>query len=433
MRWKGLLIALCVALIIVPVTGAGASYMPGTGPYDVQEVVFPGYVFDDEVLNASSAVLLDINSGAALFAMNADEIYGPASLSKIVTLALAYDALEAGEVSPDDEVPISEDAWAVNVPGSNMFIEVDTEVPLHELMRGMIVASGNDACVAVAEYLAGSEDRFVDRMNDKVVEIGMTDTELRTVHGLHAEGQQITPRDVARLVRYFWSNYPEAEDITTEKTFSYGGIEQSNRNGLLFRDDRVTGLKTGYTDESGYHFVATARDGDEHYAAVVMGVGAGEDISEQEGTAQREADAERLLNWAFDTFTRVETDLSPAIPADMTVYKGEQREVQLTTAPQRLTVTVPEGSEDDIFLEASLADELIAPLSADDPVGYVEAFWRPGGAADDDDEEEDDGEDADDSIRLAEATVHPAADVQAGGWWRRMWDSILLFFSRLLD
>ncbi len=426
MRWTGIVCILCLTAVVAAPAGVAASWMPGSGPYDVEKVVFPGHVFDAERLTASSALLLDINSGAVLFEMRPDESYGPASLSKIVTLALTYAALDEGEISLDDEVLISERAWSVNVPGSNMFIEAGTEVSMETLMRGMIVASGNDACVAVAEHISGTEDSFVSRMNELVRDIGMEDTVLHTVHGLHAEGQQITPRDVARLVRHFWLNYPEAEEITTERWFSHEGIEQPNRNGLLFRDDRVTGLKTGYTPESGYHFVATARDGDEYYAAVIMGVGKGEDITEQEGSEAREADAQRLLDWAFDTFTRTEVDLTPVLPAEMRVYRGQEREVRLRTEPENVAVTVPEGQYEHIYLEANLADELEAPVSRDDPAGGVQVFWRP-----DADAEEEDDDVGDERVLLAEAAVHPAEEIEPGGWWRRMWDSIVLFFTRL--
>ncbi len=412
-------VAIVVTLfMVVGLLGSSveASWLPAP-PYEVVSRSFPGHTLNPDSFEAASVIVMDIRTGALLFEKAPDASYGPASLSKIVTLALAYRAIEEGRAAYDDMVLVSERAWAANVPGSKMFIEVGEEIPLETVMTGMIVASGNDASIAVAEHLAGSAEVFVDRMNDMARELGMRDTYLGTVNGLPAEGQRVTPRDIARLVRYFSMTFPQSEEITTQESFTYAGITQPNRNGLVFRDERVTGLKTGYTRESGYHLVATARDGDDHYAAIIMGIGAGiEDQSEPEAIATREREALAVLNWAFDNFTMHAVNVEPALPEDVRVYGGEPLSIPVRVGEEP-AVIVPEGTEDQIRVEVSLGEVARAPLSREDVIGTLNLYWEPS--------------DDDEPLHLGLWTVHPAQDVERGSWWRRMIDSILLFFQRL--
>lgn len=393
----------------------------GRQPPEVERTVFPGHTFDPELLTAPSAVLLDINTGMILFDKEVEEAYAPASLVKIATLALTYAAIDEGRASRDDTVTVSEKAWAAVVPGSKMFIEVGDEVSLGTLMEGMIVASGNDACIAIAEHLAGSEDRFIGWMNDLAGDLGLDDTVFGSVHGLPAEGQVITPWDVARLVRHFCLTYPQAQEITTQTSFTYGGISQPNRNQLVARDPRVTGLKTGRTFDSGFHLVATAQDGDEHYAAIVMGIGAGEDMADETGAQLREADASMLLDWAFEEFARVTVDLGRKIPETVTVYKGREREVAVRVEPPEPVITAPAVAEDRIEVRVSIEDVSIAPLSRSDTVGTAAAYWLPNA--------ESNGEE----ILLGRWDIHPTEDIEAGNWWRRLWDSVILLFRGLVS
>ncbi|MFO8059213.1 MAG: D-alanyl-D-alanine carboxypeptidase family protein [Bacillota bacterium] len=416
-RWPAAFLTAAVLVFTALAFAPPAGASPAQG--EVVSQSFDGHVLDPESLEASSAILLDIRTGALLFEKAPDEPYGPASLAKIVTLALTYAAIEQGRVAPDDLVLVSEKAWSANVPGSKMFIEVGEQIELGTLMTGMIVASGNDACIAVAEHLAGSEEVFVGRMNDLVQQLGMEETVLGTVHGLPAEGQRTTPRDVARLVRFFTLTYPQAEDITRQESFTYATITQSNRNGLLFRDERVTGLKTGYTRESGYHLVATAREGEEYYAAIVMGVAAGEDLPENVAAPIREADAQLLLDWAFDTFDRSAVKTDDALPEEVRVYGGRERTVGIRTGEEP-EVTVLAGTEDQIRVEVSVEESPVAPLSRDAVIGTLRVYWEP--------PEESDGAE---SVHLGEWNLYPAEEVERGSWWRRLVDGILLFFQRL--
>ncbi len=411
-------IAVLVLVSVASFSPVQASWLP-SDPNEVVSRSFGGHTFDADVLEARSAILLDIHTGALLFEKEADVSYGPASLAKIVTLALTYRAIEDGRACPDDLVLVSERAWAMNPElrrSSLMFIEVDEEIPLETLMTGMIVASGNDACIAVAEHLAGSVEVFVGWMNQMVQELGMGDTYLGTVHGLPAEGQRIIPRDVARLVRFFTLTYPQAEEITRQESFTYAGISQDNRNGLVSRDERVTGLKTGYTRESGYHLVATARDGGQHYAAIVMGVAAGEDVPETVAGPIRERDAQLLLDWAFDTFDRHTVEVGAALPTEVRVYGGQPRTVAVGVE-EHPAVTIPTGTEDSIRIGVSVAPFPVAPLSAEDVIGIVELYWEAPAESE--------------PVHLGEWTLHPAGEVERGSWWRRMVDRLLLFFLRL--
>ncbi len=408
-----LLIILFAALSAAPAWGRGSA--------QVESTPFPGHTFEAELVTAPSAILLDVNTGRILFEKDPGEAYAPASLVKIATLALTYAAVDEGRAARDDTVTVSENAWAAAVGGSVMFIEVGDEVSLGTLMEGMIVASGNDACIAIAEHLAGSEGRFIGWMNDLAGELGLQDTVFGSVHGLPAQGQVITPRDVARLVRHFCLTYPQATEITTQTSFTYGGISQDNRNRLVARDPRVIGLKTGRTFDSGYHLVATAQDGDEFYAAIVMGIGAGEDMSEATGSRLRETDASMLLDWAFEGFDRISLDLADELPPTVTVYKGREREVQLRVEPSRPAITAPNGTEDQIEIRVCLEEVAIAPLSEGDVIGTASAYWLS--------QPEGDG----DEILLGRWDIHPARDVEAGNWWRRMLDSVILFFRGLVS
>ncbi len=405
------LLGVMMLVVLLFSTPAGAD----TADYDLRDRVFPG-VAPPMQLQANSAMVVDLVTGDILFEENADERMGPASLVKIATLALAFEALSEGTVSLEDQVPISERAWAANVPGSKMFIEVGDEIPLDLLVQGVAVASGNDASIAVAEYIGGNEDAFVNAMNRLGDRLGMDNTQFRNSHGLPAEGQYTTARDMAKLARYFSLRFPEAERYTSQKEFVYG-VETPHEhwNGLLFTDERVVGLKTGYTSESGFHLAATARDGDRHYLAIVMGIGKENTMDYPEGTATRENEAGGLLDWAFDTFVLATLDLSDTLPGEVRVFGGNPQYVPLKASKVQ-NLTLPKGAEEEIAYAVDIDSPLRAPLSMDDPVGTVEAHLEIGG-------------DPDARYHLGEWHVYPERAVPYGGLWRRFIDWLILLFS----
>ena len=233
----------------------------------------PAVVPDAPQLAAKGYVLMDYHSGEVLAENNAHERLNPASLTKMMTSYVIGQEVERGNISMDDDVVISENAWAKNFPGSSkMFIEVGTTVKAEELNRGIIISSGNDACVAMAEHVAGSEDAFVDLMNRWGETLGMDSSHFSNAHGLDSTDLYTTPYDMALLAQALIRDVPSEYRIYKEKAFTYNGITQYNRNGLLWdKSLNVDGIKTGHTDGAGYNLVTSATEGDMRLIAVVMG------------------------------------------------------------------------------------------------------------------------------------------------------------------
>jgi len=239
-------------------------------------------------LNVHSAILMDIRTGRILAAQNANAPIQPASITKILTLYLADEAIRDGRVQPGDQVKISRKA--VRTGGSKMFIEAGSEIPLEELLKGMAVVSANDASVAVAEYIGGDVKRFVARMNRKARQLGMTRSFFKNPNGLPARGQFTTARDMLILARDYLQRFPESLDLHSQQYYTYRDITQRNRNSLLRYYPNADGLKTGWVRKAGYHIVATAKRGETRLIAVVMG-------AKTSGIRARET--ERLLDEGF--------------------------------------------------------------------------------------------------------------------------------------
>ena len=216
-----------------------------------------------------SAVVMDADTGRILFAENADRPVQPASVTKVLSLYLVYEALGEGMVTLQDRVMVSKKAWRTR--GSRMFLETGSEVSLEELIKGVCVVSANDAAVALAEYIAGDTDRFVDRMNAKARQLGMLHSRFKNPHGLPARGQTTTARDIAILSRDYLRRFPQSLQIHSTQSLTYHNITQHNHNLLLTRYPGTDGIKTGFVHASGYHLAATAVQGDIRLIAVVLG------------------------------------------------------------------------------------------------------------------------------------------------------------------
>lgn len=264
------LIVVAVLLLPAPITLAGEPLNP-----------FPVAV--------RAAVLMDAQSGELLYAQDPNERIPPASLTKVLTLFLTFDAIQQGRADLDDIVPISKKASRTR--GSKMFLKAGDQVPLEELIKGIAVDSGNDASVAVAEYLEGSERVFVAKMNEKLRALGIQHTRVETVHGLPARHQYTTAADMAVLARAYLQAYPEALRYHQLTSYTYRNLSQENHNKLLFQDPSVDGLKTGYTRKSGYNLLATAKRGNQRLIAVVL---------KAKSPTIREEEALRLLNFGFE-------------------------------------------------------------------------------------------------------------------------------------
>jgi D-alanyl-D-alanine carboxypeptidase (penicillin-binding protein 5/6) len=308
-------------------------------------------------VDVRSAVLMDANSGEFLYGQNPDERLNPASFVKLLTLFLIFDAVDQGQVVLEDKVWISEKAWRTG--GSKMFVRQSNRVPLVELVRGIAVVSGNDACVAVAEFLQGNEQAFVEKMNQKIREIGLENTQFQTVNGWPAPEQYTTARDMAIMAREYIQSHPQALEYHKLKHFSHEGIRQNNRNGLLWRDPSVDGLKTGHTEKAGYHLLATAKRDEQRFIAVVM---------DADTEPIREREALRLLNYAFRNFVSVRLFQKGDELFRLPVWKGTENEITLLAAETGI-VTVPIDQQADLSWKAKAPQRLFAPIRTGQKIG----------------------------------------------------------------
>jgi D-alanyl-D-alanine carboxypeptidase (penicillin-binding protein 5/6) len=348
-------------------------------------------------VGAKSYYLLDFSSRQPLAESNADERLEPASLTKLMTAYVVFKSLREGRIKLDDDVLVSEKAW--RTPGSRMFIEVGTRVPVDQLLAGMIVQSGNDASVALAEHVAGSEDAFVDLMNQYANALGMTNTSYRNSTGLPAEGHHSTAHDSAILARAIIAEFPEYYHWYSQREFSYNGITQHNRNALLWRDKTVDGLKTGHTDAAGYCLVASADRSGMRLISVVMGTD-----SEQ----ARAKASQSLLNYGFRFFETHKLYSAGEQVASARVWKGEPQTASLGLRKD-LYVTVPRGRYDALSAVMDLPPQLVAPLDASATVGKVEVSLE--------------GE------AVASAPLVALKGVAEGSLWTRLKDEVLLWLE----
>jgi D-alanyl-D-alanine carboxypeptidase (penicillin-binding protein 5/6) len=308
-------------------------------------------------LAAQSAVLIDANSGEFLYGQNPDERISPASFVKLITLLLIFDAVDQGQVLIEDKVWISEKAWRTG--GSKMFVRQGNRVPLEELIKGIAVVSGNDACIAVAEFLQGNEQAFVVKMNERVQELHLENTQFQTVNGWPAPDQYTSARDMALIARVYVQEHPQAIKYHQLKDFTHENIRQKNRNGLLRRDPTVDGLKTGHTENAGYHLLATAKRGDQRFIAVVMGA---------KSEAIREREALRLLNYGFRNFASVSLFKQGDVLLRLPVWKGTVGEVELAASEPGI-VTLPIDLQADISWQARTPERLFAPIERGQSIG----------------------------------------------------------------
>jgi D-alanyl-D-alanine carboxypeptidase (penicillin-binding protein 5/6) len=315
-------------------------------------------------LAAKSYYLIDASSGTVLAEGAAREQLEPASLTKLMTAYAAFKALDSGQVRLDDMVEVSENAW--RTLGSRMFIEVATEVSVEDLLRGMIIQSGNDASIALAEHIAGSVPAFVDLMNEHALALGMADTVYRNPTGLPAAGHLSSAHDSAILARAIIREFPEYYHWYSEREYTYNSIKQHNRNALLWRDDSVDGLKTGYTEAAGYCLVSSARRSGMRLIAVVMGT----------PTAEARTDAgEALLDYGFEYFETHKIYARGEQVAKTRVWKGAPSSVALGLSDD-LYVTIPRGRYPDLAATMQLEETLVAPVDAAAEVGEVQVSFE---------------------------------------------------------
>ncbi len=300
--------------------------------------------------DAQAAVLIDALTGQVLYEQNPSAKMPPASFVKVMTLYLAYDALRAGQLKLEDMVTVSEKAWRIQ--GSKMFIKVGDRVKVEDLLKGIAIASGNDACIALAEHMAGSEEIFVTKMNEKGRLLGLKETHFNNSHGMPADDQYTTAMDMATLSRRYIEDHPEALALHSATEYEYNGIRQGNRNTLLQKNIGVDGLKTGHVEESGYHLVATAKRDGQRMIAVVMGC---------DKVKKRAPEAQKLLEYGFKNFATVEVVKKGASFGPVKVRRGKEKEV-LLAADGDARVTVSKGKENSVSVMPQLPAFVVAPI-----------------------------------------------------------------------
>jgi serine-type D-Ala-D-Ala carboxypeptidase (penicillin-binding protein 5/6) len=316
---------------------------------------------DGLTVNAKGAVLMEGTSGRILYEVNKDQKIPPASFVKLMTLYIVFDSIRNDKLKFTDEVYISKKAWETG--GSKMYVELGAKVPVEELIKGVAVVSGNDACVALAEHLAGSTETFVKQMNDLAKKLGMHNSVFENVHGLASDQQVATAYDMAILAKSYINAFPEALRFHSMQEYSYAGIQQYNRNRLLRKDSSVDGLKTGYiSEESGYHLVATAKREERRLIAVVMGA---------KTRASREDEAMKLLTHGYRNFTFVSVLAKDKVLYELPAWKGKSGTLPVV-AREAVVIVVPANQKDKIEHDKTLPEFVVAPIHKDQEVGtYV--------------------------------------------------------------
>ncbi|MFM6986791.1 MAG: D-alanyl-D-alanine carboxypeptidase family protein [Hydrogenophaga sp.] len=333
---------------------------------------------------ARAYLLMDVTAGQVLASKDPDQPVEPASLTKLMTAYLVFDALKAGKISLAQTFPVSERAW--KMPGSRMFIDPRMQVPVEDLLKGMIVQSGNDATVALAEGVGGSVERFVQLMNEQARALGMRNTSFRNPEGLTVAGHVTTARDLATLATRLMRDFPAYTGFYAIQNYRYPGTPAANgtnRNLLLFRDPSVDGLKTGHTDAAGYCLVATARrpasslgsgaQGQRRLLSVVLGA-----ASEN----ARAAESQKLLNWGFTAFDPVRLSAPGQPVLSPKVWKGRSATVALGQ-PEGVVVAVPAGEAARVKTEIVRPEPLVAPLQRGQALGVLKVSLAGGGAVTD--------------------------------------------------
>ncbi|MEZ5534041.1 MAG: D-alanyl-D-alanine carboxypeptidase family protein [Thiolinea sp.] len=348
-------------------------------------------------VDANSFLLIDFQSGEELVALNQSMRVEPASITKLMTAYILYRELAKGQIKLDEDVLISQKAWEMK--GSRMFVEVGKKVKLEKLLRGLIIQSGNDAAVALAEHVAGSEANFVERMNQVAQELGMKDTKYQNVTGWPADDHYTTARDIVLLTRALITEFPERYKLYSEKEFTYNNIKQHNRNKLLWRDPTVDGVKTGHTESAGYCLVSSALRDNMRLISVVLGA---------DSENSRAESSQRLLEYGFRTFETHKVYEGGAVLSEVRVWQGDKKNVAAGVIDD-FYVSTGKGRYDQIKGVVQFDKSIDAPIRRGDVIGKIVL--------------------SDEDVILKEADLLALEDIAEGGLWRRMADSVMKVFA----
>ncbi|MBU2923868.1 serine hydrolase [Colwellia sp. 4_MG-2023] len=356
-------------------------------------------------INAKGYILMDFTTGKVIAQSNADMQLAPASLTKMMTSYIIGKELKSGNISNDDKVTISENAWAKNFPDSSkMFIEVGTEVSVELLNKGIIIASGNDACVAMAEHIAGSEGAFADLMNAHAEQLGMSSSFFENSHGLDSSSHMTTPRDMATLAGAIIRDVPDEYALYKQKSFTYNNIKQYNRNSLLWdKSLNVDGMKTGHTSNAGYSLVTSATKGNMRLITVVMGT---------ESERARKVESKKLLNYGFRFFETFTPYQAGEVFATNRIWMGDKKEVDLGITMD-IPITIPRGQRKNLEATFELDQQLKAPIAKGTVVGKL--FLQLG------------------NEEIAQYPLVTLQEVNEGSFFSKVVDYIKLFFAQFFE
>ena len=352
----------------------------------------PAAAFDTA---ARTAVLVDFDTGTVLLDRDSDKPVQPASMSKLMTVYMVFDRLRDGRLALEDPLPVSNKAWRTG--GSKMFVEVDTSVSVEDLLRGIIVQSGNDACVVVAEAISGSEEAFADAMNERAREIGLIDSHFTNSSGLPDPAHVMSARDLARLTRLIIVEFPDLFPYFAERTFAFGGITQNNRNPLLYANVGADGMKTGYTQAAGYSLAGTAEQDGRRLIMVLTGL---------DSARARSAEAIRVMSWGFRE-TRNYTLFEAGEEVEtVPVWLGAEPRVSLALA-EDLVVTLSRAARKGLKAVVTLDSPVPAPIAAGDEIATLRVIAP--------------------DIPAIEAPLLAGAAVERAGLVNRLWSAALHF------
>lgn len=349
-------------------------------------------------INAKAYILIDVDSGKIIAEKNSDEKLPPASLTKMMTLHVVSNALRNEQIHLTDNVRVSNEAWKIG--GSRMFIKEGQEVSIEDLLKGIIVDSGNDACVAIAEHLGGSEAGFADIMNQQALSLGMTNSHFTDSTGLPDEKLYTTAKDLAILGRSLIRDFPQYYHWYKQKWFTYNGIKQPNRNRLLWRNSQVDGVKTGHTNEAGFCLVSSAKRENMRLLAVVMG---------SPSESIRADDSERLLNYGFRFYETHQLYKAKQSIVDISVYKGTTSKLTAGLLTNQF-LTIPSGQYQHLSISTNVSPTLEAPIAKEQVVGNLVVKL--------------------DDKTLETYPLYALDDIPAGGFFTRSKDALRMMFKR---
>jgi D-alanyl-D-alanine carboxypeptidase (penicillin-binding protein 5/6) len=362
---------------------------------------------DAPKINAKAWILIDADTGYVIAENNADETLPPASLAKMMTTYITSKEIEENRLKEDDLVLISDNAWELGgakTDGSTMFLSPRSKVPVIDLMRGVIIQSGNDAAIALAEHINGGETAFADNMNFQAELLGMTNTYYANSTGLPAEGMVTTARDLTQLAKAIINEHPKYYSIYSEKYFSHNNINQPNRNRLLWRDSSIDGLKTGHTEEAGYCLVASSKRRGMRLISAVLGAKSDE---------SRARESQKLFSYGFRHFeTKQIYTVGEIVKENAALWYGAEDFLNLTIADD-VTLTYPRGEKKNLAAEITVDNEIKAPITAGQVLGSLEVTI--------------------DGKSLISVPLVAEKDIAEAGFLSRIFDWILLFFTQLIS